>query len=100
MDKYVWTNNLYIQPNCMDKFVYTIVWTNNVWTIRKENVMTKDKKFSMRVDQIFMDNLNWLSDEMGLSKAATIELVVNLYPELVKMYAKHQELLEELKSKL
>ena len=60
----------------------------------------KDKIFTMRTDSIFRDNLNWLSKEMGLSKAATVELVVNLYPELVKMYAKHQELLEELKSKL
>ena len=60
----------------------------------------KDKVFTMRTDIIFRDNLNWLSREMGLSKGATIELVVNLYPELVKMYAKHQELLEELKSKL
>ena len=73
---------------------------NYVWTIRKENVMTKDKKFSMRVDQVFMDNLNWLSKEMGLSKAASIELVVNLYPELVRMYARHQELLDELKATL
>jgi len=62
--------------------------------------MTKDKTFQMRCDDVFMDNLNWLSREMGLSKAATVELVVNLYPELVKMYAKHQELLEELKSRL
>ncbi len=84
----------------MDKFVITIVWTNNVWTIRKENVMTKDKKFSMRVDQIFMDNLNWLSKEMGLSKAASIEIAVSIYPELVKMYAKHQQLLDDLKDKL
>jgi hypothetical protein len=60
----------------------------------------KDKVFTMRTDSIFRDNLNWLSEEMGLSKGATIELVVNLYPELVRMYAKHQELLEELKSKL
>ena len=62
--------------------------------------MTKDKKFSMRVDQTFIDNLTWLSKEMGLSKAASIELVVNLYPELVKMYAKHQQLLDDLKDKL
>jgi hypothetical protein len=62
--------------------------------------MTKDKLFSMRTDQIFRDNLDWLSSQMGLSKAATVELVVNLYPELVKMYTKHQELLAELKSRL
>jgi len=62
--------------------------------------MTKDKKFSMRVDRVFMDNLTWLSKELGLSKAATIELVVNLYPELVKMYAKHQQLLDDLKDNL
>lgn len=62
--------------------------------------MTKDKTFQMRCDNIFMDNLNWLSDEMGLSKAGTVELVVNLYPELVKMYAKHQQLLDDLKDKL
>jgi len=68
--------------------------------ITRRNVMTKDKTFQMRCDDVFMDNLNWLSREMGLSKAATVELVVNLYPELVKMYAKHQELLEELKSRL
>ena len=77
----------------MDNFVSTNVWT-------KENVMTKDKKFSMRVDRVFMDNLTWLSKELGLSKAATIELVVNLYPELVKMYAKHQQLLDDLKDNL
>lgn len=62
--------------------------------------MTKDKLFSMRTDQVFRDNLDWLSSEMGLSKASTVELVVNLYPELVKMYTKHQELLAELKSRL
>lgn len=62
--------------------------------------MNKDKRFTMRADQVFMDNLNWLSKELGLSKAATIELVVNLYPELVKMYAKHQQLLDDLKDKL
>ena len=93
MDKFVWTIELCIHPNCMDNFVITIVWT-------KENVMTKDKKFSMRVDQVFMDNLTWLSNELGLSKAASIELAVNLYPELVKMYTKHQELLDELKANL
>ena len=62
--------------------------------------MGKDKSFTMRTDDIFRDNLSWLSKEMGLSKAATVELVVNLYPELVKMYAKHQALLDDLKDKL
>ena len=65
----------------------------------KEHIM-KDRIFTMRTDSIFRDNLNWLSSEMGLSKAATVELVVNLYPELVKMYAKHQELLDKLKDEL
>ena len=63
--------------------------------------MTKKlHKFQMRCDDVFMENLNWLANELGLSKTMAVEIAVNLYPELVKMYAKHQKLLDELKDKL
>ena len=62
--------------------------------------MNRDKRFTMRTDQIFRDNLEWLSKEMGLSKTQTIELVINLYPELVKMYARHEQLIKDLKDRL
>lgn len=60
----------------------------------------RDKRFTMRTDQVFRSNLAWLSNEMGLSQSATVEMVVNLYPELVKMYQKHEQLLKDLKDKL
>jgi hypothetical protein len=62
--------------------------------------MTKDKVFTMRTDHVFRANLTWLSNEMGLTKAGTVELVVNMYPELVKAYQKHQKLLKELKANI
>lgn len=87
---------MYIQTKCTYKpNVYTKMYIQ-----MRINVMTKDKVYTMRTDMVFRKNLAWLSRELGLPKSQCIELVINLYPELVKMYAKHQQLLDDLKDKL
>ena len=60
----------------------------------------KDGTFSMRTDEIFRDNLTWLSKEMGLSKSESVEIAVNLFPELVKMYAKLDQMIKDTKANL
>ena len=60
----------------------------------------KDGTFSMRTDTIFRDNLTWLSKEMGLSKSESVEIAVNLFPELVKMYAKLDQMIKDTKANL
>lgn len=62
--------------------------------------MTKDKSFTMRCDQQFLDDLTILSEGIGLSRAATIELTIGIYPGLVKIMKHHQELLDRLKDDL
>ena len=62
--------------------------------------MTKDKKFSMRCSQDFLDDLTTLSKEMGLSRAATVELTINIYPALVKLMIKHEDMLAKLREDL
>jgi hypothetical protein len=54
----------------------------------------------MRTDQVFRDNLEWLSNELGLSKTQSIEIAVNLFPELVKMYTKLDKMVAETKAQL
>lgn len=66
----------------------------------KDNVMTRDKVFTMRTDQVFRDNLTWLANELGLSKAASVEIAVNLFPELVKMYSKLEQMVKDTKANL
>ena len=60
----------------------------------------KDKIFTMRTDEEFRGNLDWLSDEMGLPKAQCVEIAVNLFPALVKMYAKLDKMVKETKEQL
>ena len=62
--------------------------------------MTKNKKFQMRCTQQFLDDLDELSKEMGLSRAATIELTINIYPSLVELMNKHELMLAKLKEEL
>ena len=74
----------------------------NVMTNRKGlNVMTKDKKFQMRCDQQFLDDLDHITEALGFkSRAATIELTISIYPGLVQLMNTHQQLLDDLKDKL
>lgn len=62
--------------------------------------MTKRHKFQMRADDIFMENLTWLANELGLSKTEAVEIAVNLYPELVKTYQKHEQMMKDIKANL
>ena len=60
----------------------------------------RDKTFTMRTDPVFRDNLDWLSKEMGLPKTQCIELAVNLFPELVKLYTKLEQQVKDIKDNL
>ena len=60
----------------------------------------RDKNFNMRTDQTFRDNLDWLSKELGLPKTQCVEIAVNLFPELVKLYAKLEQQVQEIKTNL
>ena len=91
---------MYGQSKCIYKNVYTIVLTLKCIYKLKEFVMTKDKLFSMRCTQDFLDDLATLSNEMGLSKAATVELTINIYPGLVKLMIKHEDMLAKLREDL
>jgi hypothetical protein len=62
--------------------------------------MTKDKKFQMRCTQQFLDDLDSLSNEMGLSRAATIELTISIYPALIRTMNKHESMLAKLKEEI
>ena len=62
--------------------------------------MTKNKTFTMRCGQEFIDNLTSLANEMGLSRAATVELTINIYPALVKLMIKHEDMLAKLREDL
>ena len=62
--------------------------------------MKRDKNFNMRTDQIFRDNLEWLSNELGLSRTQSVEIAVNLFPELVKMYTKLDQMVKDTKATL
>lgn len=62
--------------------------------------MTKDKTFTMRTDSVFRSNLAWLAKELGLPKAQAVEIAVNLFPELVKLYAKLEQQIKEIKDNL
>ena len=62
--------------------------------------MTKDKKFQMRCDDTFITNLEWLSEGLGVSRAQAVEIAVNLFPELVKMYQKLETMVKEAKEAL
>jgi hypothetical protein len=59
--------------------------------------MTKNKTFQMRCDQEFLDDIEWLSKGLGLSKAASVIMAVKQYPYVVELTVKHQELLAKLK---
>ncbi len=63
-------------------------------------IKTKSGTFSMRTDEIFQNNLTWLSKELGVSKSESVEIAVNLFPELVKLYAKLQGMVDEYKTTL
>ena len=62
--------------------------------------MTKDKTFSMRCDQGFLDTLDRLSEQMGLSKSQVVEITVAIYPELVAMYNKLDRMIADAKCNL
>jgi hypothetical protein len=60
----------------------------------------KDKQFSMRCDQQFIDTLTHLSEEMGVSKSQFIEITVGIYPSLVEMYLKLDSMIQDAKNNL
>ncbi len=62
--------------------------------------MNKDKRFTMRTDDQFRENLEWLSKELGISKSQSVETAVNIFPELVKMYAKLEQMIKDTKANL
>ena len=97
---------LYTQTKCDDMgFVHTNLYTqimyihNNLYTQRRFT-MARDKRFSMRTDQVFRDNLEWLSKEMGLPKTQCVEIAVNLFPDLVRLYAKLEKQVSDIKDNL
>lgn len=76
----------------------------SVMTYKGDNMSrgprVKDKSFSMRTDAIFRDNLRWLAKELGLPQAQCVEIAVNLFPELVKLYARLEQQVQEIKDNL
>ena len=62
--------------------------------------MTKDKKFQMRCDQEFLDELDWLSKESGLSRSGSTELAVKQYRYVAALVKQHHELIKQLKDQL
>jgi len=62
--------------------------------------MTKSNKFQMRCDDTFVSNLEWLSKELGVSKSESVEIAVNLFPTLVTMYAKLEQMIKDTKDAL
>jgi enolase len=62
--------------------------------------MTKSNKFQMRCDDVFVSNLDWLSKELGVSKSESVEIAVNLFPTLVEMYAKLEQMVKDTKANL
>jgi hypothetical protein len=66
----------------------------------KGNTKTKDKTFSMRCDQKFLDSLTQLSEDMGVSKSQVVEITIAIYPDLVRMYNKLDKMIIEAKQNL
>ena len=63
--------------------------------------MTKDKKFQMRCTQQFLDDLDELTNAIGLkSRSAVVELTISIYPALVKMMQQHESMVAKLKEEL
>ena len=62
--------------------------------------MTKNKKFQMRCSQQFLDTLDWISEGMGLSRSSTVEVIINFYPELVRMQQKLERMIQEARDTL
>ena len=62
--------------------------------------MTKDKTFSMRCNDNFLDTLNKLSEDMGVSKSQVVEITVAIYPSLVEMQLKLEKMIEDAKCSL
>jgi hypothetical protein len=62
--------------------------------------MTKDKTFSMRCDQEFLDTLTRLSDAMGVTKSEVVDISVGIYPHLIELTAKLDKLIKDAKDNL
>ena len=62
--------------------------------------MTKDKTYSMRCDQHFLDTLDHLSEQMGVSKSQVVEITIGIYPSLVELYDKLDTMIREAKDNL
>lgn len=62
--------------------------------------MTKDKQFTMRCDEGFLDTLARLSKDMGVSKSQVVEITVGIYPSLVEMYNKLDKMIADAKCNL
>jgi len=60
----------------------------------------KDKRFIMRCDQQFLDTLAHLSEQMGVSKSEVVDITVGIYPSLVELYDKLDNMIKEAKSNL
>ena len=81
------------------KMYIQIVYIHKITYIQGDLLM-RDKTFTMRTDPVFRDNLDWLSKELGLPKTQCIELAVNLFPELVKLYTKLEQQVKDIKDNL
>lgn len=61
---------------------------------------TKNKTFTMRCDDVFLDNLSLLARDMGVSKSQAVEITINIYPGLVELYNKLDRMIKEAKNQL
>jgi hypothetical protein len=68
--------------------------------LERKNVMTKDKTFSMRCDQAFLDTLVQLSDAMGVTKSEVVDISVGIYPHLIELTDKLEKLIKDTKDNL
>lgn len=60
----------------------------------------KDKRFHMRCDQQFLDDLDKLSEAMGVSKSQFVEIAIGIFPSLIEMQQKLDNLIKNAKDSL
>jgi len=60
----------------------------------------KNKTFTMRCDDVFLDNLALLARDMGVSKSQAVEITINIYPGLVELYNKLDRMIKEAREQL
>lgn len=61
---------------------------------------TKTKTFTMRCDDLFLANLERLSNDLGVSRSSAVEITINIYPALVELQTKLEQMVRDAKEVL